>query len=93
MLEIVLTLIAGGLGLRIISPLWRIYFYTREYAADGYASYLGQGQALASMVDNLNPPLDVPFEWMWDRTGSSKHIQKRLALLRQQPSISSEPGS
>ena len=85
MLVIVLTLIAGGLGLRIVSPFWRIYFHTCEYTADAYAAYLGQGQVLATMVDDLNYPLDVPFKWMWDRTGTAKYTEKRLALLRQQP--------
>jgi hypothetical protein len=93
MLEIVLTLIAGGLGLRIISPLWRRYFYTCEYAADGFGASLGQGEILARIVDDHNTPLDVPFEWMWGRQGTSKYVQKRLALLRQQPVISTELGS
>jgi len=93
MFEIVLTLIAGGLGLRIISPLWRGYFYTCEYAADGFGASLGQGEILAHIVDEHNTPLDVPFEWMWGRQGTSKYIQKRLALLRQQPVISTELGS
>jgi len=93
MLVIVLSLIAGGLGLRITSPLWRFYFHTCEYTADAYAAYLGQGQVLATMVDDLNYPLDVPFTWMWDRTGTSEYTEKRLALLRQQPAISTGPGS
>jgi Zn-dependent protease with chaperone function len=88
MLTIPLTLVAGGLGLRITSPLWRRYFHTCEYAADGYAVSLGQGQVLTRIVDNLNTALDVPFEWMWDRAGTSRYVQKRLALLRQQPPIS-----
>jgi len=87
MLVVVLTLIAGGLGPRIISPLWRMYFYTCEYTADAYAAYLGQGQVLATIVDDLNYPLDVPFRWMWDRTGTAEYTEKRLALLRQQPSL------
>ncbi|KPV54909.1 hypothetical protein SE17_00785 [Kouleothrix aurantiaca] len=50
MLVLLLALVAGGLGLFLLSPGWAWYWRRREYVADAYAAELGYGQTLAAVL-------------------------------------------
>ncbi len=60
---------------------WATYWREREFAADSYATTLGQGQALADFLQEnaLEHDLPVPFPWLSNRSHpSTEHRIERL---------------
>lgn len=55
-----LCLAGGGVGQRLLAPLWAPYWRAREYAADAYAASLGQAEDLALHLTHFALVLDAP---------------------------------
>jgi hypothetical protein len=49
----------GGIGVRLMTPLWLRYWRVREYDADHYAATLGQGPLLAEFLELYTQPFDL----------------------------------
>jgi Zn-dependent protease with chaperone function len=60
----------GGLGVRLLAPLWASYWREREYGADAHAARLGQAEELADFLEvhALIHDHPVPFIWLSDHT-------------------------
>lgn len=58
--------LAGGLCLRLLGPLWLAWWRQREFLADAHAAQLGQGDALAGVLERTQL-LDAAVPYMRDR--------------------------
>jgi Zn-dependent protease with chaperone function len=58
-LVLMLTLMGGGFGVRLLGFLWVRYWRVREYAADRYAAELGQADLLADFLEIQAQPFDM----------------------------------
>lgn len=63
-IRLLLRLARGGLGIRLLSPLWGNYWRAREYRADAYAVSLGQGDELAAFLQSNALPFDRPVPFL-----------------------------
>lgn len=80
----IMFFLAGGLGLKLLRPLWFTYWRDREYAADAYAAGLGQGPQLAEVLEVVALPLDsaTPFmSFVYDR--QHPYTELRIDRLEQ----------
>jgi Zn-dependent protease with chaperone function len=81
----------GGLGLRLLGPLWGSYWREREYLADAYAASLGEGERLAFFLElhALVHDHPVPFIWLTEHTHPPVAIRvaKLRALSRQSHAV------
>ncbi len=77
-------LISGALGVWLTRTPWAAYWRAREFAADHYASKLGQGQDLVRFLDThaLENDLPVPFIWLSEQ--SHPFSEHRIDRLQQQ---------
>jgi len=55
-----LRLAGGSCGRQLLRPLWSMHWRSREYAADAYAAWLGQGGELARYLTDQGLPFDSP---------------------------------
>ncbi len=63
-LVLMLTLMGGGFGGRLLGFLWVRYWRAREYAADRYAAELGQADLLADFLEIQAQPFDMATPFM-----------------------------
>jgi Zn-dependent protease with chaperone function len=65
-----IAFLRGGLGLRLLRPMWGRYWREREYTADQYAAHLGQADELADFLEihALIHDHPVPFLWLTEHT-------------------------
>lgn len=60
---------AGGVGQRVLQPLWAAYWRYREFAADAHAASLGQAEDLAQHLTDYELPFEGPrHRLLFDRT-------------------------
>lgn len=59
LLTLTFALMGGGIGVRLMTPLWLRYWRAREYDADRYAATLGQGPLLAEFLELYTQPFDL----------------------------------
>ncbi len=78
---ITIGLAGGGLGLRLLAPLWGAYWRGREYAADQYAHHLGQGENLAAALQDHALFTDVPIPFIWLTTTTHPPTELRIDRL------------
>jgi Zn-dependent protease with chaperone function len=59
LLTLIFALMGGGIGVRLMTPLWLRYWRAREYDADRYAATLGQGPLLTEFLELYTQPFDL----------------------------------
>jgi Zn-dependent protease with chaperone function len=77
-----LALARGGIGLRLIQPIWGHYWRRREYAADNYAAKLGQANELADFLENHALIHDHPIPYIWFTNHTHPPTELRADRLR-----------
>ena len=53
------ALMGGGIGVRLMTPLWLRYWRAREFDADRYAAERGQAPVLAEFLEMYAQPFDL----------------------------------
>lgn len=76
--------INGGLGLRLTTPIWGIYWRYREYKADAYAAQLGQADELADFLEVHALIHDYPIPYIWLTEHTHPPTELRIDKLRNQ---------
>lgn len=61
-------LMSGGIGVRLMTPLWLRYWRAREYDADRYAAQLGQGPLLQEYLELYAQPFDLAIPYFTGMT-------------------------
>ena len=77
-----LKLVNGGLGLRLVGPLFGAYWRGREYKADRYAASLGQADDLADFLENHALIHDHPIPYIWLTQHTHPPTELRIDKLR-----------
>jgi Zn-dependent protease with chaperone function len=85
-----LAFLRGGLGLRLLRPVWGRYWREREYTADQYAATLGQADELADFLEvhALIHDHPIPFIWLTEHT----HPPTELRIDRLRTHAHLDPG-
>ncbi len=65
-----IAFLRGGLGLRLLRPMWGRYWREREYTVDQYAATLGRADELADFLEvhALIHDHPIPFIWLTEHT-------------------------
>lgn len=87
-------LLGGGMGLRLLAPLWLLYMRDREYLADEYAAALAQGGQLIAVLETYSLPLDtaVPFvSLLYEKTHPYTELRIDKLMQLQQGDIALQP--
>jgi Zn-dependent protease with chaperone function len=74
-------LLSGALAVWVSRVPWASYWRTREFAADAYASILGQGPALARFLQVYALENDLPVPFMWLSAESHPFSEHRIDNL------------
>jgi Zn-dependent protease with chaperone function len=75
----------GAAVLSFMANPWEMYWRSREYIADQYATRLGQGLPLALHLENEALPYERPIHRMRYSRASHPYTKPRIARLRAQP--------
>lgn len=74
---------SGGLQTTMMGPAWASWWRLREYAADDYATRLGQAEDLARFLEENVLLYDVPIRFVWMTTRSHPPTALRIERLRE----------
>jgi Zn-dependent protease with chaperone function len=77
-------LASGALGVWLTRPAWAAYWRSREFAADAYATRLGQGERLARFLDEYALEGEVPVSFVWLTDKSHPPVEHRIDRLYRQ---------
>lgn len=78
----VLRLAGGGLSQVLLRPLWAAHWRRREYAADTFASGLGQGEELANFLEAHALFFDLPIPFLWASAETHPPVELRIDRLQ-----------
>jgi Zn-dependent protease with chaperone function len=78
-------LATGQAMLWLTGNAWDAYWRNREFAADQYAAYLGQGLALAMSLEHGSLPYERSIRRMRFSRATHPYTKPRIAKLRAQP--------
>lgn len=76
---------SGQAALWFTENAWQTYWRSREFAADQYAAYLGQGPALAECLEHESLPYARSIRNMRFSRATHPYTKPRIAKLRAQP--------
>jgi Zn-dependent protease with chaperone function len=76
---------AGGLGTDAMTPVWSAWWRLREHVADTYAARLGQGEKLATFLEDHALLYDIPIKRIWTSDETHPPVARRIERLREQP--------
>jgi Zn-dependent protease with chaperone function len=73
---------AGGLATDAMIPAWSAWWRLREYIADTYAMRLGQGEQLATFLEDHALLYDIPIKRIWTSDQGHPAVALRIERLR-----------
>jgi len=81
-MRMTITLLRGGLALRITAPAWGAIWREQEYEADRFAASIGWGEELATFLEAeaLKHDHPIPLVWLTDHTHPPTEL--RIDALR-----------
>lgn len=80
-----LRLAGGSFAQGLLSPLWAVYWRSREYAADAYAASLGQAEDLARHLNDHELPFDAPQLGLLYKAANHPPVALRIERLQAIP--------
>jgi Zn-dependent protease with chaperone function len=75
---------AGGLATDAMTPAWSAWWRLREHVADTYATRLGQGEQLATFLQDHALLYDIPIKRIWTSDETHPPVALRIERLREQ---------
>jgi Zn-dependent protease with chaperone function len=75
---------SGGLATDAMTPAWSAWWRLREHVADTYAARLGQGEQLATFLEDHALLYDVPIKRIWASDETHPPVAQRVERLREQ---------
>jgi Zn-dependent protease with chaperone function len=75
------ALVSGEAGAWLMRVPWASFWRAREFAADGFAAGLGQGEALASFLESNALAQDVPVAFPWLKDHGHPPTEHRIERL------------
>jgi Zn-dependent protease with chaperone function len=73
---------AGGLAADAMTPAWSAWWRLREYIADTYAIRLGQGEQLATFLEDHALLYDIPIKRIWTSDQGHPSVALRIERIR-----------
>jgi Zn-dependent protease with chaperone function len=81
----------GGLATDAMTPAWSAWWRLREHVADTYAARLGQGEQLATFLQDHALLYDIPIKRIWASDETHPPVAQRIERLREQGRGAGEP--
>jgi Zn-dependent protease with chaperone function len=78
---------SGGLATDAMTPAWSAWWRLREHVADTYAARLGQGEQLATFLEDHALLYDVPIKRIWTSDETHPPVAQRVERLRDQAGL------
>jgi heat shock protein HtpX len=75
---------SGGLATDAMTPAWSAWWRLREHVADAYAARLGQGEQLATFLEDHALLYDIPIKRIWTSDETHPPVAQRIERLRDQ---------
>jgi Zn-dependent protease with chaperone function len=85
-----LRLAGGGLGHKLLAPLWASHWRSREYAADAHAAFLEQAEDLVQHLTDFELALDLPQRTLPFNSFQHPPVALRIDRLTQAPTAVSK---
>jgi Zn-dependent protease with chaperone function len=84
---------AGGLATDAMIPAWSAWWRLREHVADSYAARLGQGEQLATFLQDHALLYDIPIKRIWMSDEGHPPVAQRIERLREQAAGTGKPAT